>query len=74
MKNTIGFAVFVLAVLALLFFLSTGKKVPPIPGDALHSGITTNAGCAACHGPGKPSPLKPPPPPKEHGLVCNKQR
>lgn len=74
MKNTIGFAVFVLVVLLLLFFLSSSKKVPPIPSDALHSGITTEAGCAACHGPGKQAPLKPTHPPKEQCLVCHKMK
>jgi len=74
MKNTVGFAVFVLGVLSLLFFLSTSKKVPLIPADALHSGITTNDGCAACHGPGKRSPLLPTHPPKEQCLVCHKAK
>jgi len=74
MKNTVGFAVFVLVVLLLLFFLSSSKKVPPIPSDALHSGITTDAGCATCHGPGKQAPLKPAHPPKEQCLVCHKKK
>ena len=74
MKNTIGFTVFVLVVLLFLFFLSSGKKVPNIPSDALHSVITTDASCAACHGPGKQAPLKPTHPPKEQCLVCHKAK
>jgi hypothetical protein len=74
MKNTVGLAIFVLAVLLLLFFLSSNKKVPPIPSDALHSGITMDTGCAACHGPGKQAPLKPNHPPKEQCLVCHKKK
>jgi hypothetical protein len=74
MKNAIGFAVFVLVVLLLLFLLSSSKKVPPIPSDDLHSGITTEADCAACHGPGKQAPLKPTHPPKEQCLVCHKMK
>jgi hypothetical protein len=61
-------------MLLLLFFLSSNKKVPPVPADALHSGITTEAGCAACHGPGKQAPLKPTHPPKEQCLVCHKTK
>lgn len=72
MKNTIGIAVFILVVLLLLFLLSSSKKVPPIPSDVLHSGITTDAGCVACHGPAKQAPLKPTHPPKEQCLVCHK--
>ena len=72
MKNTIGFTVFVLVVLLFLFFLSSGKKVPAIPSDALHSVLTTDASCAACHGPDKQAPLKPSHPPKEQCLVCHK--
>lgn len=74
MKSTKGFIVFVLAVLALLFFLSSSKKIPPIPVDALHNGITTDAGCTACHGPGKQSPLAQTHPPKEQCLVCHKKK
>jgi mono/diheme cytochrome c family protein len=74
MKNTMGFVIFALAVLALLFFLSTGKKVPPVPADALHGAVTTNAECAACHGPGKQAPLKQTHPPKEQCLTCHKMK
>ncbi len=74
MKSTTGFIVFVVLVLAFLFFLSTGKKVPPVPADSLHAGITTDAGCTACHGPGKQAPLKPAHPPKEQCLVCHKTK
>ncbi len=74
MKNTVGFIVIAAAVLAFLFFLSTHKKVPRIPADALHNLVTTNDGCAACHAPGKRAPLKPSHPPKEQCLTCHKKK
>ncbi len=74
MKNTIGFIVVASAVLAFLFFLSSHKKIPEIPTDALHNLVTTNDGCVACHAPGKQAPLKPSHPPKEQCLVCHKKK
>ena len=72
MKKSAGMVVFILAVLLFLFFLSSGKKPPLIPRDALHSNVTTNEACTSCHGPGKQAPLKEGHPPKEQCLLCHK--
>jgi hypothetical protein len=74
MKGSKGLIVFIAAVLAFLFVLSLSTKIPLVPSDAVHSGIVTNAGCEACHGPGKQAPLKPTHPPKEQCLTCHKRK
>jgi hypothetical protein len=74
MKNTIGFILFAAAVILLLVVLSSGKKPPLIPNDAVHVVVTTDAGCSACHAPGKTALLKPSHPPKEQCLVCHKRK
>lgn len=74
MKNTVGFIAFVLAVILFLFFLSTAKKTPALPDDALHRNMTANAACAACHAPGMRAPLKSSHPPKEDCLQCHKAK
>lgn len=71
MKNTLTFAAFVLAVLLVLFFLSSKRKAPFIPLDDLHKNVTTNAACAECHASGKQAPLKQNHPPKEQCLICH---
>ena len=71
MKNTLTFSAFVLAVLLVLFFLSSRKKAPLIPPDDLHKNVTTNVACADCHAPGKQAPLKQNHPPKEQCLTCH---
>ncbi len=72
MKSTISFIVAAAAVLIFLFVLSSGKKIPAIPADALHQPITTNEACATCHGSGRQAPLKPSHPPKKQCLTCHK--
>ena len=74
MKNTVGFILFAVAVILLLVVLSSGKKPPLIPNDAIHAVVTSDAGCAACHAPGKTALLKPSHPPKEQCLVCHKRK
>ena len=75
MKNNLGIVAFAIVVIAALFFVSSGgKKVPGIPVDVIHNEVSTNAGCLACHGPGKRAQLKPNHPPKEECLICHKQR
>jgi hypothetical protein len=71
MKTTIGFIVFVLLVLGLLYFISTGKKYPPLPADSRHAGITDTAVCMDCHGEGRESAMKPTHPPKFECLKCH---
>jgi mono/diheme cytochrome c family protein len=74
MKKHIGIIVFALAILAFLFFLSSRKKAPTLPGDEAHKQVLSNSPCQTCHGPGKQSPLKPSHPPKEQCLLCHKPR
>ena len=72
MKNNIVLILFALAVLAFLFFLSSGKKAPALPADETHEQVLSNSLCLTCHGPGKRSPLKPSHPPKEQCLLCHR--
>ena len=74
MKNSWSLIAAAAALIAILFFISTsGKKPPVIPRDAIHTAITTQEGCSACHAPGKQSPLHGVHPPKEQCLVCHKR-
>ncbi len=74
MKGTFGLVIAAVVIVLGLFFLSsTGKKPPLIPQNAAHTGITTAEGCAACHAPGRSSPLREKHPPKEQCLVCHKK-
>lgn len=60
-------------ITVVLFYLSSiGKKAPFIPHDNIHSTITTQAGCIACHSTGNQAPLKANHPPKEQCLICHK--
>jgi cytochrome c553 len=74
MKNNIVLAVSALALVAFLFFLSSRQKAPALPADEAHRQVLSNALCLSCHGPGKPSPLKPSHPPKEQCLLCHKAK
>ena len=74
MKNTAGFVLFVLAVLVILFFRSTGKKVPFIPDDIFHSGVSNNAACTTCHTPGKQAPLKEAHSSEEECFACHRAK
>jgi len=73
MKNTIMFAVFIIAVVGFLYAIS-GKKYPQMPADANHLGVIEIAICQECHGPGKQYPQKPAHPPKSECLKCHKQK
>ncbi len=59
MKSTIGFIIFVLLTVGLLFSIS-GKRYPRIPADAIHKDIAVNniAACMECHGAGKKDAVK----------------
>jgi hypothetical protein len=73
MKSTWSLILAAGAIVAVLFFISsTGKKVPPVPIDAIHRAITMQERCVACHAPGKQAPLKDTHPPKEQCLTCHK--
>ncbi len=74
MRKTMSFVIFVVVVLAFLFYLSQTKKAPFMPSDALHAGLTSEKACAECHGPGKNSPLLPGHPPKEQCLICHRKK
>ena len=70
----ISFVVAVLAVLALLYYLSiSGRELPKIPSDAVHIAAKVKQDCEGCHAPGKSSPLKPQHPPKDQCFVCHKR-
>ncbi len=75
MKNTLIFAVFVLAVLGLLYAVS-GKRVPPpvIPDDSIHTAVTDPSACMNCHGPGKSAAMRKVHPPKYECPKCHKPR
>ncbi len=75
MKSTGGLFAFILAVLLMLFSLSSsGKQAPYIPIDVFHRDVTNNVACTTCHTPGMQAPLKKTHPPKEECLVCHKAK
>jgi hypothetical protein len=74
MKKNLILLIFILAVLAVLFFLSSRKQAPLIPTDVSHQHIVNNEACIECHGPGKKAPLKSSHPPKEQCLICHKYK
>ena len=71
MKKNIIFVIFMIAVLLLLITIS-GKKFPPLPGDADHLSIDDTEVCIGCHGPGESSPMKDSHPPKFECFKCHK--
>jgi hypothetical protein len=71
MKSSIAFVGFALAVVLILIFLSSRSKVPLVPDDFFHRGVTNNAACTTCHTPGKQAPLQKSHPPKEECLFCH---
>ncbi len=73
MKKSIGFVIFVLVVVGLLYSIS-GKKFPRIPDDPRHRGIASEEACMGCHGQGKESPLKQNHPPKFECFKCHKTK
>ncbi len=73
MKSKASFIIFVVAVVGvLLIYTFTGKEYPAIPSDDFHRGVTTDAGCMGCHGPGKKYEMKKTHPPKFECLKCHK--
>ncbi len=68
-----GFFAFALVIIGVLFVFS-GRKFPQIPADPAHAGITKEANCMSCHGPGRTDPLKPTHPPKFSCFKCHKAR
>ncbi len=74
MKKSLSLIIFVCSVLLILFFISSGEKIPPVPDDDLHRNIGNNGACLECHGPGRRSPLKAAHPPMEQCLICHKQK
>jgi len=70
MKNMLGFVMFAVVLVGLLFTLSS-KKYPRLPNDKVHAGITDVSACFACHGPGKQYKLKPSHPPKFECFKCH---
>jgi hypothetical protein len=75
MKSTWSLIAAAGVIVAVLFLVSSrGKKAPNIPVDHIHQAVTTQESCAACHAPGKQSPLKDTHPPKEQCYTCHKTR
>lgn len=73
MKNNLPLLIAAAAIIVILWYLSaSGKKAPIVPSDAVHTAITTQEGCAACHAPGKSNPLSVTHPLKEQCLICHK--
>ena len=67
------FAVGILAVVGLLYYLSaTGKKPPAIPPDPQHVEAKTVDDCKGCHAEGKVMPLKKEHPPKDQCFECHR--
>lgn len=75
MKSMIGFGVFVLLVLGLLYAVS-GKRYTQVPDDVLHRNVelTDSAACLKCHGPGREAALKQDHPPKYECHQCHKPK
>ena len=71
MKNTLYFLIFVVAVVGVLYFLSS-KEYPDMPSDRIHNMAIDPAICNGCHGPDGKFPKKPGHPPKEACLKCHK--
>jgi len=53
-------------------WLMSAKKFAPLPGDAVHAGLTDDLSCLPCHSPDGESPLGEKHPPKEQCLTCHK--
>ena len=70
MKHIIAFAVFVVAVVGLLFTLS-GDKAPRIPDNADHVVFDVESVCHDCHGPEGVAPRSDTHPPKDQCLACH---
>jgi hypothetical protein len=73
MKSTIGFIIFVLIIVIVLYAIS-GKRYPPVPGDDIHKAveISNSTVCMECHGPSKKAALKETHPPKFECFKCHK--
>ncbi len=73
MKGTIGFVLFVLVIVLVLYFISE-KNYPQLPGDDIHKAVNigNSAACMECHGPGKKAALKENHPPKFECFKCHK--
>ena len=68
-KNVI-FAVAVISIVTLLYFLST-EIVVPIPSDDNHADIKQEAVCFDCHGEDKEYARKKDHPPKDRCFKCH---
>jgi len=70
-KATVGFVVFVIVVLAVLFLIS-GPQSPRIPDDENHVVWNRTTLCLDCHGPEAVAPRGKEHPPKDACLKCHK--
>ncbi len=74
MKKNLLPIILLFTILAVLYFISSRRRVPLIPADALHQNIVSSEACTVCHGPGGKAPLKASHPTKEQCLVCHKSK
>lgn len=49
LKRDLSFLVVVLAVVGLLYYLSTKTKIKTMPGDPVHTATQTRQDCLKCH-------------------------
>jgi hypothetical protein len=73
MKSTIGFIIFVLIIVLVLYVIS-GKRYPQVPGDDFHKAVevSNSTVCMECHGQSKKAALKETHPPKFECFRCHK--
>ncbi len=72
MKETFWMVIAAIALVGILFLISSRTRPPAIPSDGQHRGIVTDAACRSCHAPGLQAPLKPAHPPKQECLICHR--
>ena len=71
MKSALLFIGFALAVIVVLFILSSWRAIPFIPQDLFHQGTTNNSACLTCHTPGRQAPLRESHTPDEDCFSCH---
>ena len=70
LKHIVVYAVFVLAVLGILYSIS-GQRAPRIPDTEWHQDFSNAAICPDCHSPGGKEPLPSNHPPKTNCPECH---
>lgn len=70
--KTVRFVLAGVLLVGALVAVSRRTRPPPLPGDADHRGVTTNAACGSCHGEEAGRPLAAGHPPKEDCRYCHR--